>query len=91
MGANKESSQLTVNGNGDSLGQGVAIFAEEGRDLAKRVGLEVLNGGLLRVGRDDVQLEVVGLRNRLDGSGAGVVLLSLSQRLREQIRGVFEV
>ena len=34
----------------------------------------MLNGGLLRVGLNNVELEVVGLRNRLDGGGAGVVL-----------------
>lgn len=66
--------KLTVDGNGDGLRQGVTVLAEEGRDLAERVGLEVLDGRLLGVGVDDVQLEVVGLRNRLDGGGAGVVL-----------------
>jgi hypothetical protein len=38
------------------------------------VSLEVLGGGLAEVDLNEVELEIVGLRNRLDGSGAGVVL-----------------
>jgi hypothetical protein len=64
----------TVDSNGNGLREGKAILAEEGRDLAKRVGLQVLSGGLLEVDINNVELEVVGLRNSLDGGGAGVVL-----------------
>lgn len=85
--ANKESFQLTVYGDGNGLRQGEAVLAEEGGDLAEGVGLEVLNGGLLRVGSDDLEVEVVGLRNRHDGSGAGVVLKLELEAAQKQVYG----
>jgi len=38
------------------------------------VGLEVLDAGLGGIGLNDLEVEAVGLRDRLDGGGAGVVL-----------------
>lgn len=68
---------LTVDGNSDSLAEGESILANEGRDLAERVGLEVLNGSRLsKVDIGDGEVEAVGLSDSLDGSAAGVVLSS---------------
>lgn len=65
----------TVDGNGDSLGELEAILASEGGDLAKRAGLEVLSSAsLLKLNLDDLEVEAVGLSDRLDGGRAGVVL-----------------
>jgi hypothetical protein len=64
----------TVDGDSNALRESEAVLTEEGGDLAELVGLEVLNRGVLGVGVNNVELEVVGLRNRLDGGGAGVVL-----------------
>jgi hypothetical protein len=64
----------TVDGDGNRLGENEAVLALEGGDLAQRVSLEVLDARLGRIGIDEVQLNVVGLSNRLDGSAAGVVL-----------------
>jgi hypothetical protein len=67
--------ELTVDGNGDSLAESEAILANEGRDLAEGVGLEVLNGsGLGKVDFGDVEVEAVCLSDGLDGDAAGVVL-----------------
>jgi hypothetical protein len=65
---------LTVDGNGNALGQSEAILAEEGGDLAQRVSLEVLNSRVGGVSLDNGEVDVVGLRNHLDGGRAGVVL-----------------
>lgn len=70
----KELGGPTVDSDGNALGESEAILTEESRDLAELVGLEVLDGRVLEVGGDNVELKVVGLRNRLDGGGAGVVL-----------------
>lgn len=64
----------TVDGNGDALGQSETILANKGGDLAKAVGSEVLGGSVANLGLNDVELEVVGLRDGLDGGGAGVAL-----------------
>lgn len=64
----------TVDGNGHALVQNVAILALKGRDLAQLVELQVLGGGLGGVDLDDVELEVVGLRNGADRRAPGVVL-----------------
>lgn len=64
----------TVDGNGDALGERVAILAEEGRDLAERAGLEVLRRGLGGIGGDALEVDAVGLRDHRNGGAAGVVL-----------------
>jgi hypothetical protein len=83
----------TVDGNGNALGQSEAILAEEGRDLAQRMSLEVLNGRVGSVSLDDGEVDVVGLRNHLDGGRAGVVLGGGRQELarnsfRKSLRGL---
>lgn len=70
----KYDSERTVDGNGDALRERVAILAKEGGDLAELIGLEVLNGGLGRVSLDELEVDVVGLRDGTDGRGAGVSL-----------------
>lgn len=64
----------TVDGDGDGLRESEAILAEEGGNLSKSAGLEVLDGGVAELNIGVVQLDIVGLRDSLDGSAAGVAL-----------------
>ncbi len=57
----------TVDGNRNALGEDVAIGADEGRDLGKRVVLEVLLSWVGCVRLDNLNVEVVGLRHGEDG------------------------
>lgn len=66
----------TVDGDGDALRESEAILANEGGNLAKAAGLQVLDAGVAALNLNDVEVEVVGLRDRLDGDGAGVTLRS---------------
>lgn len=77
--ANDVGYQRTVDGDSDTLGESEAILAEEGGVLAQTVGLEVLDGRVGRVNLSVGEVDVVGLSNCLDGSGAGVVLCAKSQ------------
>lgn len=62
----------TVDGNGNALEEFEAILAEKGRNLAEFADLKVLNcPGLF----NNLEVEVIRLRNRLDGNGAGLVAL----------------
>lgn len=74
MAGGVKRAQPTVDGNGHTLIQDVSILALKGRDLAQLVELQVLGGGLGGVDLDDVELEVVGLRNGADRRAPGVVL-----------------
>lgn len=70
---------LTVDGDGNDLGESVAIGTLESRDLAQGAELGVLGRlveGIRRValGVDQLQLHVVGLGRDEDGDGARVVL-----------------
>ncbi len=65
---------LTVDVDGNSLGEDIAIAADEGGDLAELVGLQELLGGLRGIDLDNLELEAISLRNREDGGGAGVEL-----------------
>lgn len=65
---------LTVDGNGNGLGESEAVLANEGGDLAKTVGLEVLSVGVALLGLDDVELDVVRLGDSADGCRTAVVL-----------------
>lgn len=65
---------LTIDGNSNALGQSEAVLANKGGDLAEAIGLQVLSISIAKLDLRDLELEVVGLRNRLDGDGAGVVL-----------------
>ncbi len=64
----------TVDRDGDALGEGEAIGADQGRDLAEGVGGNELRGVVVGVGQDLLEVEAVGLRNGADGRAAGVAL-----------------
>lgn len=64
----------TVDGDGNALAQGEAILANKGRVLAQRVSLLVLSRDLASLNEGDVEVEVVGLGDSLDGGGTGLVL-----------------
>jgi hypothetical protein len=58
--------------------EGVAICADEGWDLSELVDLEVLSRNALgRLGLDYFDVDVVGLCNSTNSSGAGVTLAKL--------------
>lgn len=64
----------TIDSDGNALRQSEAILADESGDLAKTAGREVLSGRLAELDLGDLEVEVVGLSNRLDGDAARVVL-----------------
>jgi len=67
---------LTVDGNGNALGEDVSIVANERRDLAQLVDLLVFLGDTAsgKVEFLDLELEAVGFGNRLEDYGAWVAL-----------------
>jgi len=71
----------TVDGDSHALSEDVTIRANEGRDLGEGVGgLELLRG-LLGVDGDDLEVDVVGLRDGEDGRGARVGLVRIKKNL----------
>jgi hypothetical protein len=87
----REKSSLTIDGNGNGLGEVEAVGTLESGDLANGVDLEQLSGGSSRVGRsvDKLQLEVVVLSSDQDGQGATVVLYNVRDKLtKERIENV---
>lgn len=65
----------TVNGDGDCLGQLVAISADKGGNFAQRVELEIVLGELMWWFRVDyVEIELVGLGYYSNCSGTYVSL-----------------
>jgi hypothetical protein len=71
--------QLTVDGNGDRLGEGEVVGADKGRDEAKLVDeLVVIGDTLGGLGVDKLDVEVVDVGHGLDGNGAGVTLERVS-------------
>lgn len=65
----------TVDGDGDALGENVVVGALEGWDLSKAVELLVVVADTLGwLGVDNLEVELVGLGDSHDGSGAGVAL-----------------
>lgn len=67
--------KLTIDSNGNSLGQDVTISANKGGDLAKLVVLEIVGWSIsTSSGLDNFDVEIVGLRNNLDGVGPRVIL-----------------
>jgi len=64
----------TVNGDGDGLGEVVAISTDEGGNLADRVGSKELGSRVEGVDDLDFEVDAVGLRDREDRGGAGVAL-----------------
>jgi hypothetical protein len=72
--------QRTIDGNSHALREDIAIGADEGRDLAQLVVLQVLWGGLGGVDLDSSKVEVVGLRNSQNGRRARVGLGKVRHR-----------
>lgn len=64
----------TVDSDGNALGESKAIVAKESGNLAEGAGLLVLSGGIASLGLDNLEVEIVGLRNGEDAGGAGVLL-----------------
>lgn len=64
----------TVDGNGDALVKNESISTLESGDLSEGVQLEVLSADSVELRVDDLDLKIVGLRNRKQSEGAGVVL-----------------
>lgn len=70
----------TVDVDGDNLGEGEAIGANEAGDLAKGLNSAVLSaGGSVRLGSsvDNLKLQVVVLGSDQDREGATVVLMNV--------------
>lgn len=62
-------SRLTVDSNGNAFVESVAIGANESWDLSKLVDLQVLGGDTLSwVLGDDLEIDIVGLCDSLDGN-----------------------
>jgi hypothetical protein len=74
VGFFQEERSLTVDGNGNGLGQDVAIGADKDGNLGQRVELEELGSRVDGVDNDSLDVQTVGLRNSEDGRGAGVAL-----------------
>jgi len=65
----------TVDGNGNALGENVAIGTLKGRDFTELVELQILGRDTLgRLSVDNLELEVVCLCDCEDGGAAGVTL-----------------
>lgn len=63
---------LTVDGNGQGLGEGVTVAANERWDLSERVDLAVVGAELgARLGVDKLDVEAVGLSDSENGLGSG--------------------
>lgn len=60
-------SKRTVDSNGKALRQDEAVSANKGRNLAELVQLEVLGRRAGRVGKDNLDVEVVGLGDGQNG------------------------
>ena len=71
---NQRQRGLTIDGDSDALGQSEAVLANEGGNLAKAVSLQMLSSRLAKLDLGYLEVEIIGLGNRLDGDGAGVVL-----------------
>jgi hypothetical protein len=88
----REKSSLTIDGNGDGLGESEAIGTLEGRDLANGADLAVLSttvegGGRVGLSLDQLQVEVVVLSSDQDGQGATVVLDNVREELNKKRGG----
>lgn len=68
---------LTVDSDGDALGEDKAVSALEGRDLAELVELQVLGGETLGGGGlNELDIEAVLLGDCEEGGGARVTLMA---------------
>ena len=70
----KYDSKLTVDSDGNALREGIAVRANECRDLAKLVRALVFLGDVVHINIDNIEVNVVGLRDREDRGGAGILL-----------------
>lgn len=65
----------TVNSDSNALVESVAISTDKGRNLSKLIKFEVLGRDTLgRLSLNNLEVNIVGLRDCADGSGAGVAL-----------------
>ena len=64
----------TVDGDGNALGESIAVRPNERGDLAELVRILMLLGNVVHINVDNVKVNVVGLRDREDRGGAGVLL-----------------
>lgn len=79
----------TVDGNGNAFMESVAISTDEGGNLSELVDLEVVGRNTLcRLSLDNLEVNVVGLRDCANGSGAGVALKITSQSKSSEIQAV---
>lgn len=69
--------RLTVDGNGHAFVEDETILTLKGRDLAQLVELQVVGGGVGDINLDNVEVEVVGLRDCADGGRARVLLVGV--------------
>ena len=68
---------LTVDSDGNALGEDKAVSALEGRDLAELVELQVvLRDTLGRLGVDELDVETILLRDGQERGGTRVTLLA---------------
>lgn len=82
IGRLEEVGKLTVDGNGDRLGEGEVVGTNERRDEAELVDEPVVVGDALGgLSVDELDVKVVDVGHSLDGDGAGVTLGSVLVRL----------
>lgn len=73
---------LTVDGDGDALGEHKAVSALEGGDLSELVELQVVGWhALRRLGVDELDLEAILLRDCQERGSTRVTLLASRQNL----------
>lgn len=70
----REEAEHTVDGNSYALAEDIAIGALESWDLAKLIEQQVVRARVRGINFNNVEIEVVGLCDGLDGSAAGVAL-----------------
>jgi hypothetical protein len=76
LGSRKKNKRkyLTVDGNGDGLGEDVSIGTDKDGNLGERVELQELGSRLDGVDQDRLNVQSIGLCDGEDGRGAGVPL-----------------
>lgn len=86
MSHTKSQESLTIDSDGNALRESEAILANESGDLAEAAGSLVLSSRVAELNLRGLKLEVVGLRDRLDGDGAGVVLRKRCEVSKQALR-----
>jgi hypothetical protein len=80
--AKLKTSLRTVNSDSNTLVESVSISTNKCRDLSKFVYLKVFCRDTFgRLSLDNLKLNVVGLRNCTNGSGAGITLREIVSRV----------